>query len=160
MNVESVFRPLSSLERSIGGLYARWAAAFADDRAAAFLFVRMSNEEKGHASLVDYQRRVVQRNPDLSGNVDVDLGLVEEAIRETRLLRESAVAPRLEDALRIAYRIETSAAESHYRNAVKSAHPELERLLSCLGSEDREHLERLRGFAGERGVSLEAIRTT
>lgn len=154
MNVEAVFRPLSDLEKSIGDLYAQWAAVFDADREAAFLFVKMANEEKGHASLVDYQRRIVQRSPGLSVDVDVDLGLVEEALRETRALRESPTPPSLEEAVRMAYWLETSAAESHYRNALRSSHPELERLLACLGGEDRGHLERLKAFASGRGIAF------
>lgn len=154
MNVEAVFRPLSDLEKSIGDLYARWAAVFDADREAAFLFVKMANEEKGHASLVDCQRRIVQRSPGLAASVDVDLGLVEEALREAWALRGSATPPRLEDDVRMTYRVEMSAAESHDRNALRSAHPELERLLACLGGEDREPLERLKALASGRGIEL------
>ena len=89
MHVEAVFRPLSDLEKSLGDLYAQWAAAFDDDREAAFLFVKMANEEKMHASLVDYQRRVIQKNPRMSGEVDADLGVIEAALSEIRALRES-----------------------------------------------------------------------
>ena len=157
MHIEAVFRPLSDLEKSIGDLYAQWASVFDDDREAAFLFVKMANEEKGHASLVDYQRRVIQRNPALSGDVDVDLSVIEAAIRETRTLRESPVPPTLAEAVRTALWLETSAAESHYRNSLRNANPELERLLSCLGSEDRGHLGRLEAFAKSRGFTPEEL---
>ena len=152
MNVEAVFRPLSDLEKAIGDLYAQWAAVFDGDREAAFLFVKMANEEKGHASLVDYQRRVVQRNPNVSGDVDIDLRAIEAALAEVQGLRDSASPPTLVEAVQIALRIETSAAESHDRNAIRQANPELERLLSCLGGEDRMHLERLKIFARSRGI--------
>lgn len=154
MHVEAVFRPLSDLEKSLADLYAQFAAAFDDDNEAAFTFVKMANEEKGHASLVDYQRRVVQKNPKLTGDVSVELGVIEEAIAEVRALREAPAPPSLADAVRTAYRLETSAAESHYRNSLKQSNPELERLLSCLGGEDRQHLERLVTFARNRGIDL------
>ena len=151
MHVEAAFRPLSDLEKAIGDLYAQWAAVFEEDREAAFLFVKMANEEKGHASLVDYQRRVIQKNPKLSGDVDVDLGVVEAALTEIRHLRESPTPPTLAEAVAIALRLETSAAESHYRNSLRNVNVELERLLSCLGAEDRGHLDRLISFAVTRG---------
>ena len=86
MNVEAVFRPLSDLEKSLADLYSQWAAVFDSDREAAFLFVKMANEEKGHASLVDYQRRVIQKSPKLSGEVDADLRLIESALQELSLI--------------------------------------------------------------------------
>ena len=152
MNVEAVFRPLSDLEKSLADLYAQWAAVFDSDREAAFLFVKMANEEKGHASLVDYQRRVIQKSPKLSGEVDADLRLIESALQEVRALRESPTPPTLTEAVALALHLETSAAESHYRNALRSANPELERLLNCLGGEDRTHLDRLKAFAKARGI--------
>jgi rubrerythrin len=152
MNVEAVFRPLSDLEKSLADLYAQWAAVFDTDREAAFLFVKMANEEKGHASLVDYQRRVIQKNPKLSGDVEADLGVIESALEEIRALRESPNPPTLAEAVKIALQLESSAAESHYKNALRNANVELERLLNCLGGEDRGHLERLKAFARSRGI--------
>ncbi len=154
MNVASVFRPLSDLERSMADLYAQWGGLFDEDREAAFLFVKMANEERGHAALVDYQRRVIQKNPQLSGEVEIDMGSIQGALAEVIELRESPSKPSLEEAIRLAYRLETSAAESHYRNALGEMNPELLRLLSCLGGEDRAHLDRLVKFATSRGISL------
>ena len=156
MNVGSVFRPLSDLEKSMADLYSQWAAVFDDDREAAFLWIKMANEERGHAALVDYQRRVVQKNPLLSGEVDIDMRIVDAALVELTALRESARQPTLAEAVSTALRLETSAAESHYGNAVKKLNPELHRLLSCLGGEDRGHLDRLKTFAASRGIEVPA----
>ena len=76
MNVEAAFRPLSDLEKSMADLYAQWAGVFDADREAAFLWVKMANEEL--------------------------------------------------------------------------------RLLSCLGSEDRGHLDRLKKFATARNIEIAA----
>lgn len=151
MNVAAVFRPLSDLEKSMADLYSQWASVFDDDREAAFLWVKMANEERGHAALVDYQRRVVQKNPLLSIDVDLDMSIVDAALAELTSLREATQPPTLAEAVATALRLETSAAESHFRNAVREVNPELNRLLSCLGSEDRGHLDRLRKFAASRG---------
>ncbi len=76
-------------------------------------------------------------------------------VANVRVLRESPVPPTLAEAVRTALWLETSAVESRYRNSLRSANPELERLLSCLGSEDRGHLERLVTFAKSRGLTPE-----
>ena len=154
MNVEAAFRPLSELEKSMAELYYRWSELFDADREAAFLWVKMGNEERAHALLVDYQRRVIQRNPALSGDVDIEMKSIDEALAEVAAHRKAIQPPSLANAVAIAYRLETSAAESHYRNATKSLNPELQRLLSNLGSEDRGHLDRLKSFAASRGFDL------
>jgi hypothetical protein len=154
MNVEAVCRPLMEFERAMADLYARWAGVFDDDREAAFVWVKMANEEKGHASLIDYQRRVFQKNPKLAGEVDVDLGAIASGMAHVRSLYDASVPPTLAEAVALAYGIETSAAESHFRNAIRQANPELERLLGCLGGEDKAHLERLKEFAARRGIAL------
>ena len=155
MRIEAVFRPLIDLERAIADLYARWSDVYEADREAAFLWAKMANEEKGHASLVDYERRVVQKNPKMSGEVDISLAEVESATEVARsCLHRQPLS--LEDAVRFAFDLETSAAESHYRNAIKLSHPELQRLLDSLGTEDRQHLDRLKSFAEKRGISLKA----
>ena len=138
----------------MGELYSHWSDHFEGDREAAFLWAKMAGEERGHATLVDYQRRVVQKNPLLSGNVDVDLELMVRVQAEVTALRGSSPQPTLAEAVAFAVRLETSAAESHYRNATKSLNPELQRLLSNLGSEDRGHLDRLKSFAASRGFDL------
>jgi rubrerythrin len=155
MQIEAVFRPLIDLERAIADLYGHWSDVYEADREAAFVWVKMANEEKGHASLVDYERRVVQKNPKMSGEVDISLAEVASATEAVRNCLQGQPLS-LEDAVRFAYDLETAAAESHYRNAVKLSHPELQRLLDCLGSEDRQHIERLKAFAEKRGISLRA----
>jgi len=151
MQIDTVFRPLIRLERAIA---VRWAEVFEEDREAAFVWFKMANEEKGHAGLADYRRRVVQKNPNLSGEVDVDLEDVTKAIDMVRRSLDGP-SPTLDDAVRLAYLLETSAAESHFRNALNESHPELRRPLECLGGEDRQHLERLKGFAANRNIPLQ-----
>ena len=153
MKIEVAFRPLAELERKLAELYASWAEAFEDDREAALVFFKMSNEEKEHTALVDYAKRFVQKDPKLGGDVDIDLSSVQAALDRVRALRETEVAPSVERAVEIALELETLAAESHYRNALKQTNPEMERLLKCLGSEDQQHLGRLMEFAAKRGIS-------
>jgi hypothetical protein len=101
---------LAGLEQKLAELYGFWAEAFEGDREAAFVFFKMSSEEKGHAALVDYARRFVQKDPKLGGDVDIDLALVQGTINKVRAVRETGVAPSVERAVEIALDLEASAA--------------------------------------------------
>lgn len=160
MKIEVAFRPLAEMERTLAELYGSWAEAFEDDREAAFVFFRMSSEEKGHAALVEYARRFVQKDPKLGGEIDIDLSLVQGAINKVRVIRETGAAPSVHRAVEIALDLEASAAESHYLNALKQMNPEMERLLKCLGSEDQQHIDRLKDFAAKRGIPPRAVAQT
>ncbi len=141
------------MERSLAELYGSWAKVFDSDREAAFVFYKMSIDEKGHANLVDFQRRFAQRNPKLIREVDVDLaGILRTTTRVRAFLKENP-SPSLDVAVALALEFEKSAAEAHFRNALKQANPEMERLLGCLGGEDRQHLTRLTDFAEKRKLA-------
>lgn len=154
MKIEAAFRPLAELERKLAELYGAWAEAFEGDREAAFVFFKMSSEELGHVAFIDYARRFVQKDPKLGGDVDIDLSLVQAALEKVRGLRETGVAPSLQRAVELALELETLAAESHYRAALKQVNPEMERLLSFLGGEDQQHVGRLNEFAAKRGIGI------
>lgn len=149
MKIEAAFRPLRELERGLADLYGSWAEAFEDNREAALVFFKMATEEKGHAALIDYARRFVQKDPALGGDIDVDLSRVRETSDRIRHYRESEETPSLERALEIALEFEEAAAESHYRTALKQMNPEMERLLQFLGSADEQHVDRLKEFSAK-----------
>jgi hypothetical protein len=154
VKLEAMFRPLADMERSLSDLYERFSETFAPDPELAFVFFKMSAEEKGHASLVEYQRRLVQKNQELSADVDGDLTLVHETIEQIRALRDSIGTIDAGDAIRETLAIEKSVAESHYRNALRQARPELARLLNSLGGEDSLHISRLEDLAASRGIDV------
>jgi rubrerythrin len=154
MNIESVFRPLADLERSLADLYTWYSEIFAENPEAAFTFFKLAAEEKGHASLVDYQRRMVQKNQALAVGIDLDLEPILRSLSRIKGLR-TGPPPTLAEAVRAALALEENAAEMHYRNVLKSARPEIARLLDSLGGEDRVHVARLTAFAVKNGL-LEA----
>lgn len=153
MEIVDIFRPLALLEHSLSDLYGQWSLAFEDDAEASFAFMKLASEERGHALLVEYQERLALNNPDLYIVADIDLGTIRDATERVRDLRARS-APSLIEAISIAAELEMAAAESHYRNALGKACPDLARLLNSLGAEDRGHMERLVSFARARGVDL------
>lgn len=154
MNIKAVFRPLAELERAMADLYAHFSEVFASDRELSFAFFKLAAEERGHASLVDYQKRMVQQNQALAVDVDVDLSAVEQALALIAALRRSPAPPSVGEAIRAALALESGAAETHYKNALKAARPEIARLLDALGGDDTVHAARLRALATARAVEL------
>lgn len=152
MHIDAVLRKLGELERSLAELYGWWSEVFASDEEAAFVFFKMKGEEKAHAGLVDYQRKLVQNSPALSVEVEFDMTEVDAAVARAKALRRPEAAPTVAEALVEALRMERSAAESHCRNALKLANPGIARLLDALGGEDKLHVSRLVDLAKRRGI--------
>lgn len=156
MKAERIFRPLWHFERAVGDLYSLWATAFERDHPAGFLWAKLASDEGGHANLVDYQRRMVRKEPGLAGDLEASPLEIERGYaRVQELLRTPP--PDLSEAVRLAYALEISSAEGHARNAVRQAHPDLRRLLECLGGEEGNHRGRLEAFAQARGIHLPEV---
>jgi rubrerythrin len=150
MDIQKIFAPLKRLEIGLSELYDLYSERLSSDQEAALVFKRLALDEKAHAALLDYQRNLVRNNPKEFGEVDLDLDQVEALARRIESLRAND-CPDLGSAVRVALEFESSAAEYHYRNALKQSQPSLAKLLDCLGKSDRHHLEELREFARSRG---------
>jgi len=149
--MQNVLRPLEEMERDFGVFYRWLSETFADDPEAAMLFYRMSLEEKSHESLVKYLKRLVRQNPNLFGEIQLNLQEVIDLGAFARELVRKTKPPSLEKALDLALTLEASSAEVHYRNAVVYARPELAGLIRSLARGDVEHLTGLQEFAAKRG---------
>jgi hypothetical protein len=157
MLIESALRRLVELETSMADLYDWYAETFEGDTEAAFVFARMTIEEKGHARLVEYQRRMVLKNPTLLPEVDMDMTGIEAVLAKARELRASPRVPTVEEALRETLRLEMSAAESYYRSTLRNVGPDMARILDALGGDDGQHVRRIVQLAWRRGVSIPAV---
>lgn len=155
MIIDTVLRQLGELERELAVLYEWYADALGNDPEAVYVFLRMAREEKGHARLVDYQRRLLQKDPSLSIEVAVDLSALEALTEKVRALHSKpAKLPTVEEALRETFTIEMTAAELHYRHALGRVKPEVARLLEALGEEDSLHLERIQEMVRHRRIGV------
>jgi rubrerythrin len=152
MDVQAVLRPLSLFERSISELYLGLSERYRGDEEAASVFFRLALEEQTHVSLIEYQRRLARWNPDLFGEVEVDLSEILETTSRVQQLRDASTAPTLAEAVKIALELESGAAEYHARNAVAQANPTIAQLLGSLSSGDRLHISSLRSFAERRAL--------
>ena len=150
----SILRGLNALERFEGGvakLYARLSEAHAQDPEAASLFYKLSLDEKNHASLIQYQRRLIKQNPDLFEALEFDVAAIEMATVYVEGILARRELPGLRDAVALAAGIEGGAAETHFRAALLQAAPEMSRLMRGLGDSDRLHADTLQAFGIRRG---------
>ena len=152
MVIDEVLRKLGRLESSLSELYAWYSEVFEKDPEIAFAFFKMSAEEKGHASLVDYQKRMAQPEAALDTDVPIDVAEIESALGAVKRLRAPATPPTVAEPLRETLLLERSAAECHYKNALKEANPKLAGLLHALGGEDRLHVARIEEIARRRCI--------
>lgn len=152
MDIQTLFKPLAEFEGKVAELYEWYSELFKADAEAAFVFFQLAAEEHAHVKIIEYQRRMVRNSPKEFADVTLDLKPVEEALATIATLRSAPRPPLLEDALRAALTLETSAAEYHYKTAMKQANAGAARLLDALGTADRTHLGKLVEFAKKRGV--------
>lgn len=158
MNIITALNKLGDLETSVAELYEWYADVFAADREASQAFARMGTEERGHARLVEYQRRVAQRSPARTVEVSVDLAEIESTTGKAKSLRASPRAPQVEEAIRDALEIELSAAEAYYREALKQADPQMAKVLEALAGKDQAHTKRILELAVRRRVPIPAAK--
>ena len=134
---------LQRFETHLGDLYGLFAEVLRDDREVSALFAKMALEEYGHAELVAYQRRILEQNPELFSDLDLDLDEVFQATARVRHVRERAPSLSATEAATRALEFESSAAEYHSRMAMLQANSGFAAFLNRLGHADHEHQERL-----------------
>ena len=154
MDVLKVINPLIEIETKMAELYSWFSCVFETDPEIAALFYRMAAEEKSHASLIRYAKRVLIAEKSFSIDVELQVGELQKvlaAIKETLAKQE---APSLEEAFRFAGWVETSCAENPLEFIIVEKYPQLGKLLTFLGTQDREHYNRMVGVAASRSIDL------
>ena len=145
---------IGKVEAAVGEFY-RWLSdVFVDDVEASGFFFRMSMQEKSHANLVSFCKKMVHRSPTDFHGVDVDLGQAADLLDTIERFRESHPRPGLGEALRFAMEIENHGAESIHRSVIIQSNPEVAGVINSLAKADHEHFEKLEVFAAERGVAV------
>jgi hypothetical protein len=158
VDIQVLLKTLEGFESAVAKYYRCLAEGYASDREAAFLFYKMHLEEKAHASLVRYEKRLIRNAPDLFGPATADLTELENVTAYVNALMGRATLQPLDEAVRSAAEIENSASEYHYRTAIVEAYPNVARLLRGLGTADREHVGALWEFGIKRGFLDEGAR--
>ncbi|MCU0303373.1 MAG: hypothetical protein MUC56_04890 [Thermoanaerobaculales bacterium] len=148
-----ILEALSRLERvegAMASLYEWLSEVFAADGEASGLFFRLSLQEKSHASLLRYGRKLVHRSPKEFDDVDLDGVAVDALLATVERFRAAAPVPSLADALFFAMRVECHPAEHGHREVLAASNPAISQIVRNLAIADEEHHQTLKVFAQQR----------
>lgn len=150
VEILAVLSALEKLETELGDFY-EWLSdrlASKHEEAAGFFF-RMSTQERSHANLVRYGKRLVHQNGSSYQKVSVNLSKLDELIDSIEVFRSEHEDPTPAEALLFAMQLETDSEVDVHRSAIISANPQLADLVERLAAADHKHFETLKAFANE-----------
>jgi rubrerythrin len=153
MNIINALDEIEKLEQKLAELYTYFRELFIADKIVSAVFFKMALEEKGHADLVQYQRRTARKNPALFKEVTVDVEEINRIISDADAVIKAVPATSMNNALKAALQFEQSAAEYHYKTSIVQSNPELAALLKNLAGVDKDHFDSLKNIAESRNIS-------
>jgi len=152
MRLLIALKHIGDLEKKVSELYGKFSELFLDDYEASRFFDNMSKDELSHGDMVAFQIRLVNKNPVLFEDVDIDMNEIATLVSRINEILKSELKPALEEAINIALEIENNASEFHYRKAITISNPDMAKLLKGLGKSDEEHRDQIANFANKRGI--------
>ncbi len=158
MFAEEILLQIGALESSLADLYQWYSEILASDSEVSRVFSMMSEEEKTHASLVEYSRRLVRSDLAFSSEVEFEVAGIKAVLEKVLALRKTPVPPTADQAIQLTLWLEMTTADDHSRNrtSLKKGNPGLARLLKALASEDLVHFGRVMELARRRGIRVPA----
>lgn len=154
MEITKALHELKKIEIKAQELYSHYHKLFHGDQEAADFFQVISEEEKSHADIIEYQIRLIRADSKSFSEVDFDVKPVNELIDKMNAQMLSTPPVSLESAIRFSISLESDAVESLYRTLMGKSNPEVAELISKLGIEDKAHLGKLKAFAKSRSYSI------
>lgn len=150
MKVLSALTEIGNLESEVSEFYGWLSLVFDDDSEASGFFYRLSMQERSHANLISYAKKLVHRSPRDFTDIELDLGAVEELRTMVGDFRKNNPKPPLSEVLEMAMRIESHHAEKILRSSVIQSNPKIADLMNSLAVADSEHFELLKKFVEAR----------
>lgn len=150
MQVYQVLAKLEHIETTMAEFYEWLSEVFEVDPEASGLFFRMGLQERSHASLLRYGKKLAHRTPDAFEDVDFDADSVELLCKSVHKFREQTPEPSLADALFFAMKTECHPAENSHRDVLVASNPEISQMVKSLAIADAEHHQTLKAFAMRR----------
>lgn len=137
-NIVEVLTVIEHLEISVATLYRLYAEKFVDDPDVRDLFSELAEEEIHHANLASLSKSMIEsslltkpRTFEDTGIRNFDLSYLVDFLS---LCIHEAASTEVEDALRIALKIEKSVAENYLEIEVGKAYPSIRDLLRDLST--------------------------
>lgn len=154
MSLNRLLQTLIEVENRLSSLYGWFAETYGEDAEASALFYRMSKDEKAHAALIEYERRLIAKEKGAALAIPLSQGEAEALLDRIEKALACRQAPPLKEALSLALELEESDAENHLTGISSQTAPGLLKLLKNLGREDRRHFLNLQDLARRRGLSI------
>ena len=150
MQILTVLSAVGRIENKVAEHYQWLSNVFADDPEASGFFFRMCMQEKSHANLVSFAKKLAHRSPTDFSEIEVDLGVVDDLLDDLRTFRANNPNPSLAQALAFSMKIEGHDAETIHRSLVIQSNPEIANIINNLAKADSEHFHMLENFAHQR----------
>ncbi len=146
MQILTVLTAIGRVETRVGDFYQWLSETFNDDSEVSGFFYRLSMQERSHANLISYAKKLVHQSPCDFEDVDIEIGVVAEIEELLTDFRTENPQPTLNDALEISMKVESHHAEKLHRSAVIESNPKVASLVNSLAVADEEHFEILKNF--------------
>lgn len=147
------------IENKTSDIYGMLHEKLAYDAEVAKLFEALALEEEGHAGFLEAKIKMLKIRPDAFGTANVDGSLLEDTFREMERLeahiRDDEIS--VEEAIRIALRIERHMVEEKYNDLIKIAEPSLQKIFRSLTEKD-DHLRRIESAAEKKGILVSSLK--
>jgi rubrerythrin len=154
MKILALLSSLEKIELEMASLYEWLSGVFSEDLEASGLFFRMAMQEKSHANLIRYGKKLVHQTPSDFGEVDFDVSEIDPLLEAIRASKGQNPPPELDEAIALALSLEESPAERIHRKILIDSNPEVQNLIRSLAAADDEHLSGLKHFAAKRKLSV------
>lgn len=154
MQILNVLDEIEKLELKLMDLYTFFTNLFKDDKDVSSSFFKLGLDEKGHAELVKYQKRIVRKNLNNFLDVSININEIHEIILKAEDIMKSPTPPSLEESIKLALLFEKSAAEYHYKSAMEQSNPEFASFLNNLASVDNDHFDTIKKLAERKNIKV------
>ncbi len=147
MTILNILNILESLETGMMNVYQYFFNQFKEsDPKLGRFFLKMSHEEINHKNLINYQKNLVRKNPQMFENVDVDVEEINTMFKVIENILKKKPIVTKKSALDFAIKMESGAAESLYKKAIIKSCPSLAESINNLTKEDNMHFKRLSDY--------------
>lgn len=151
MHILKVLGHLERLEISAKFLYENYSKLFSKNKEVSGLFYLLNLNKQSRTEIVRYQKRMVMKAPDDFQEVEVDMDAIEKDILRIKTALALGDKTTLEDAIKLAVKLETDVTGSYYRTVMEQSNPQVARLLKSFDTESKEQLNNITFFALRHG---------
>ena len=153
LDILKALKTMEDIETRMADLYEWLGDAFASDSDAAKLFMRLHMEEMSHRSVLQFQCRIILKNPrTFRGAISFDGQYMQGVLDTIGRFRNKGSPPLLEEAVQVALMFETSAERLYHDSTLMNSIEGLGAFVSKLHHGCKDHSTALKLFAMERGI--------